>query len=98
MRGARMYSVSARLFQRARHFRQRPAGVAHVVNNQTTAAINIAADVHDFGYISLFATLVAKSEFGVETFRISPSALSPAGIGSHHRQIRQRMFLIVADK
>src|SRR6185503_12770568 len=98
MREARMYSFSTRVFQRARDLRQRPAGVAHVVNYQTIAATNIADNVHDFGYVSLFTTLITKCEFGIEPLRVSSSALSAARVRSHYRQVRQRMFLIVADK
>ena len=85
MREARMYSFSARVFQSARDFRQRAAGVAHVVNNQTTAATNITDDVHDLSYISLFATFIAKGQFGVESLGVSSGAFGAAGIGSHDR-------------
>src|SRR6185295_11422020 len=97
MREARMYSFSARFLQRARDFRQRSAGVAHIVDDQTTTATNVTNHVHNLGHIGLFATFVAKSKFGVEPLGVSSGAFSAAGIGSHHRQIRKRMLLIVAD-
>src|SRR5678815_5304555 len=75
MREARMYSFSARLFQGLRNFRQRPAGVAHVVDDQTTAATNVANHVHNLGHVGLLATFVAKSKFSIEPFGVSSSAL-----------------------
>ena len=75
MREARVYSFRARVFQRARNFRQRPASVAHVVDNQTTAATNVANHVHNLSHVGLLATFVAKSEFSVEPFGVSSSAL-----------------------
>src|SRR5689334_14119119 len=98
MRETRMNSFGARFLQRARNFRERPTGVAHVVNNQTTAAANIADDVHYFGNVGLLTTFVTKSKFRIEALRISASALGAAGVRSHDRQVRQRMFLIVTDK
>src|SRR6476469_6480116 len=98
MREARMYSFSACVFQSASDFRQRSAGVAHVVDDQTTAATNVANHVHNLGHIGLFASLVAKSKFGVEPLGVSSGAFGAAGIGSHHRQIRKVVLLIVADK
>src|ERR1044072_7473296 len=64
MREARMYSFSARLFQGLRNFRQRPAAVAHIVDDQTTAATNVTNHVHNLGHVRLLATVVSKSQLG----------------------------------
>src|SRR5687767_2285590 len=98
MREARMNSFGARVLQRTRYFRERPASVAHVVDNQTIAATHVTDDVHHFRNVSLLTTLIAKSKFGVEAFCISTCALRAAGIRSNDRQIRHRVLLIITDE
>jgi hypothetical protein len=97
MREACVDAFRARFFQCFRDLRDRPAGVAHVVDYQAVTALHVADDVHDFGLVRLVAALIAQSQFRIQPLRVSAGSFRPARIRRDDGQIRHRILLVVPN-
>lgn len=86
-----------RRWRRRRNFADRSARIAHIVDNETILASHVTDNIHHVGLIRPFAAFVAKSEAGIEAFRICPSAFGTAGVGCDDDQILDRILTKIFD-
>src|SRR5437764_2905683 len=80
------------------HLRERSARIAHVIDNQTATAFYVADDVHYLGHIGLIAALITQRQLSIEPLCVSSSAFGASRVGRHDCQVRESMFLVMANE
>src|SRR6266498_3979273 len=58
---------------------------------------NVADDVHHLGYVRFLAPLIAQCQFCIQSFGVCTRPFGAASVRRNHRQVRQRILLIVTN-